>query len=599
MYKEIIDYAKRNNLTFISNRKKCKIAAYIKLAADGTYHGIVGLDKKVRKDSLVPDLGTYAATASQSNFVIEKMKYIFDNNEKKHKCYVDDIKDGAKSCNSIRTIYAFMEKYESDKSFRQLIEAEIKDSGLKKDDVVSWMIDGTSFEDMEDDWSNCLLNKIAALNARKKVEKKNIISSISGTKQESIPPEAAPEIKNVPKFGISRQCYVASAKYTAYCSYGFEKATGFQMGIEDAKLLATGFKELLTNPDNHNADFKLLFFYDHNIDNIIKESLELSEEDDEDEDGDGSDNVTTPMNQANTALAQILSAVKCGNPPIIPEEIKNARYYMCKFDVPSAGRYFLSGEEVGSCGDLLKNLYAWYDDTKLLSCKFDKKASTSKTETVFIRKPYNILWNCVGNRNAKEKGKAVNDEFRSIMNPLLYAVYHNTQIPNILYRRALKYASLSFVPKKMPDGTTVVSSNIKTIYAQIIKCYLIRKGYKIMSELSNNVNPAYACGKLFAVYEQLQLAYSGYKKLNKNLAQCYFSGCMKQPGIIFPKISELSIVYLHSDKIKDGTRIYLGRLIGEITKEIGEKFPTKFSVDEQGMFILGYYQQKTRFLTKD
>ena len=88
-------------------------------------------------------------------------------------------------------------------------------------------------------------------------------------------------------------------------------------------------------------------------------------------------------------------------------------------------------------------------------------------------------------------------------------------------------------------------------------------------------------------------------ELNKNLAQCYFSGCMKQPGIIFPKISELSIVYLHSDKIKDGTRIYLGRLIGEITKEIGEKFPTKFSVDEQGMFILGYYQQKTRFLTKD
>ena len=120
-----------------------------------------------------------------------------------------------------------------------------------------------------------------------------------------------------------------------------------------------------------------------------------------------------------------------------------------------------------------------------------------------------------------------------------------------------------------------------------------------MADITTNVNVGYACGKLFAVYDQLQYLYKRERndKLNKTLAQSYFSGAMQHPNTVFAIMARLENVYLNGMK-KDGVRIYYTRLLGEITKEIGTAIPAKFNADEQGSFILGYYQQKAEFMKK-
>ena len=148
---------------------------------------------------------------------------------------------------------------------------------------------------------------------------------------------------------------------------------------------------------------------------------------------------------------------------------------------------------------------------------------------------------------------------------------------------------------KKNSKSEITVKNIEIIYVQIIKAYLIRKGYEIMTSVSKNVNVPYACGKLFATYEQLQYKYVKGRKLNRNLAQSYFSAAMKTPGKVFPMLGEKSVVYLNSEAL-DKSRVYFSRLIGDIMVEIGTEIPSRFSKDEQGCFVLGYYQQKAEFL---
>lgn len=586
MYKEIIDFARKNNLSTVENRKNSTIAGYICINADGSYDYIHALDKKERKSLSVPDFGTKAATAKQANPIIEKLEYIFDVTHQKHESYSNDIASGAGQCKSLYAIHQFMERYESDDDFRQKVCADIEESKLTSKDIVSWMIDGVKVEEMSDDWNGWLLEKVAGFNADK-TESNIIISSFTGDAQVSIPPRAAPAIRNVGTdtkavFGVARPCYVASAKEQAYQSYGFDGATEFQIGLSDAKALVAGLEYLLDTDAHRNKDFKVIYFYNDDVENLICESLRGRDDDDDDWSVVAEDSMKQFM------ITDILRAAWTGQIPDISDDMKSIQYYMCKFDAPSPGRYFMSNEHRGTYADLVLNLYQWYRDTCVVQNQ--KKKSVVKF--------YNILLNCISSRDAEDKNKAVNDEFSVIKSELLYAIYHNKQIPTILYHRALRYASMTFMSSKVKkDGTVSVPSNIRLIYVQIIKCYLIRKGYEnIMPELTKNVSAAYACGRLFAVYEQLQYKYNKGKKLNRNLAQSYFAGAMRRPGMIFPILSDLGIVYING--VKDSDKIYYSRLIGEIMSEIGNVFPAAFNMDEQGSFVLGYYQQKAEFMKK-
>lgn len=137
---------------------------------------------------------------------------------------------------------------------------------------------------------------------------------------------------------------------------------------------------------------------------------------------------------------------------------------------------------------------------------------------------------------------------------------------------------------------------------RIIKAYLNRKSriFKNKEEIkmgldSTNTNQAYLCGRLFAVLEHIQQA-AANGALNRTIKDAYFSSACVRPSTVFPKL--IMLAQNHLAKIEGGYKVYLSKLIGEITSLINGDFPQTLPLDEQGKFIIGYYHQNKALYTK-
>lgn len=137
--------------------------------------------------------------------------------------------------------------------------------------------------------------------------------------------------------------------------------------------------------------------------------------------------------------------------------------------------------------------------------------------------------------------------------------------------------------------------------AAFIKAYLKRK-YRLnkwetkeeeitVALNESSTSTAYQLGRLFAVLEKIQ-ADAG----NKGLRERYFSSASTNPKVVFPAILKLS--QSHIAKLsKEQGNVYLDKVCEDILSHI-EAFPASLSLDDQGLFILGYYHQRKYIFTK-
>ena len=107
--------------------------------------------------------------------------------------------------------------------------------------------------------------------------------------------------------------------------------------------------------------------------------------------------------------------------------------------------------------------------------------------------------------------------------------------------------------------------------------------------------PAYLCGRLMFEYENLQHAASG--SVNSSVLDRYFSLASTYPAIAMPKIADLGQAHLRKlrrDKPGAAFRIdeRLQVIHTKLTPSASGAYPAKLSLEEQGLFILGYYHQK-------
>lgn len=138
--------------------------------------------------------------------------------------------------------------------------------------------------------------------------------------------------------------------------------------------------------------------------------------------------------------------------------------------------------------------------------------------------------------------------------------------------------------------------------ASIIKAYLLRKSRKAKNDMykevltlalnDNTNNRAYLLGRLFAVFEMVQ------KDVNPNIKSTirdkYFTSACTTPAATFPTL--LSLVQHHISKSDYG--VYYDRIIGEIMDKLNienDPFPKRLSLDDQGIFYLGFYHQRNKF----
>lgn len=100
-------------------------------------------------------------------------------------------------------------------------------------------------------------------------------------------------------------------------------------------------------------------------------------------------------------------------------------------------------------------------------------------------------------------------------------------------------------------------------------------------------NVPYTLGRLFAVLESVQR--NANAGINTTIKDKYFNTAASTPAQIFPIL--INLAQKHLRKLKEGKRIYFSKRIGEMAEIIGEEFPKRLNLAEQGAFQLGYYCQ--------
>jgi CRISPR-associated protein Csd1 len=123
----------------------------------------------------------------------------------------------------------------------------------------------------------------------------------------------------------------------------------------------------------------------------------------------------------------------------------------------------------------------------------------------------------------------------------------------------------------------------------------------------NSTDPAYCCGRAFALLEKIQVESAKKKKddvyeeapnkeqdrddkggLNRTIKDSYFSSASATPGLVFPRLFRLN--QHHLAKLEIGHRIHREKQLGEVLNQL-TVFPRLLSLEDQGKFVLGYFHQ--------
>ena len=105
-------------------------------------------------------------------------------------------------------------------------------------------------------------------------------------------------------------------------------------------------------------------------------------------------------------------------------------------------------------------------------------------------------------------------------------------------------------------------------------------------------NTSYVLGREFAVLEAIQE--EANPGINATIKDRYFNAACATPASVFPIL--LKLKNSHIRKL-DKKRVYFEQLLTELQGKIEVKegqntaYPQRLSLEEQGMFILGYYHQ--------
>lgn len=124
------------------------------------------------------------------------------------------------------------------------------------------------------------------------------------------------------------------------------------------------------------------------------------------------------------------------------------------------------------------------------------------------------------------------------------------------------------------------------------------KGDRLMGETLDDENEdvAYLCGRLLAVYEDLQ--YTAQGELNSNVTDRYFTMASTSPLLAFTRLADLARKHLGKlrryEETKPAYHAIDNRISGLIDRIKGN-FPRQLNLEQQGRFVIGYHHQKAEF----
>ncbi len=231
-------------------------------------------------------------------------------------------------------------------------------------------------------------------------------------------------------------------------------------------------------------------------------------------------------------------------------------------------RFFLRN----SFGQFIRNVKAHYDRLEIARPSFDP----------FDNIPVWRMLKETVNEKSREKKPAAD-----MAGDTLRAILTNTPYPTTLL-----------------NGVTLrirADREMNRTRAAILKAYYLKNRNPFVPEevLTVSLNQdsnheAYVLGRLFSVLEAIQS--DANPGINATIRDKYFSSASATPGVVFPTL--VNLAQKHLRKLDEGKKIFYDKQLTELMSKLGETYPNRMNLPQQGAFQLGYYHQTQYRFTK-
>jgi len=287
--------------------------------------------------------------------------------------------------------------------------------------------------------------------------------------------------------------------------------------------------------------------------------------------------------KAENLLKQIAEKVKMGKPAAL-DDLEGldgeTRFYVLGL-APNAGRVSVRFFHQDPFAKIVQKFIMHYADLQI------GKEYPNQPDLISIRQ---IIGQTISKKSADPKAS-----------PLLAGSVFRAILENTPYPAALYYAVINRIHADADDPKRKDITKINYVRAAIIKAYLMRKyrqqvqnPYKEVLVMSLNnacTIPAYVLGRLFAVLEKVQ---KEAVNPDATIKDRYFASACASPSSVFPVLLRLSQHHIAKAEYGHASDNLIEELLNLLDVE-KNPIPAHLSLDEQGIFVLGYYHQRAAF----
>jgi CRISPR-associated protein Csd1 len=585
MLAELYKYAKENEIDIKIGFKKKHIAYYIEMDSNGDY---ICITPNTNTEELVycPDLGNLGNCKGNSQFLVAKSEVIFNTVEE------DGVYKYAKSTQTYRDLLAKYAEY--DENIKTVLECLTKHYETIRKDVLdlnlgkniqyfSYKIDGVPVEQskgyqeqfLKDRYGKCV-----------EVSNQENICYITGERTRTL--LRVPQITEICR---KQNVYLMCCNAKAYGSYGMQEQINAPVSEEAMYYVNAALQKIAKETSVYVAGKQYIYWYagvnkdSTDIIDIINNTCDYDLQKQEEQDNAIVAKITNEEEREEKQaelrrVRNMFNYIKDGKSLQKPE----AKYYMMLVSV-NVNRIRAQQYECGTYDDLYENIKAWYDDLKL-------QRANNKLRYCRFPKLYAVLKCMLGTQAVNLKPNEVSDKIATTLgdlpNQIMYAILHNTKLPDLCMQRALQYVRSEIYNKEWEQVDAVAYQILKAGYNRNVR--QAGKGEEIMESLNTaSKMVAYNIGRLIAVYNEIQRA--AYGDVNASVLEKYYASVSKTPAMVLGRLAQLSNHHMSAIK-SDGLRRYYEKQLDSIWVKLPQEIPKMFTVKEQTEFALGYYQQR-------
>jgi CRISPR-associated protein Csd1 len=454
------------------------------------------------------------------------------------------LKDGEKPCWLIKTATGTEEKFKTD-NFMFAVDGEFL---LETDEIRNY-------------WKKCYAEEIKSKSADASVG----VCLVSGQENVAISESHLPKISGVPgTLAIGASLISFEKSSPAFSSYGYEKSYNAPISFQSVEAYTNALNFLVSDPNYRLriGETAICFWSQKTteINFMVANLLDASPTQD--------------------TFKNYFSQIYSGNQI---EKFKNEKFYSVVLG-GNAGRVVVRHWLQITVREAFENFGKWFEDLEII--QYNTKPSDNYRPLAL----YNLAVSTV--REAKE--------LRVETQPQLYRAALEGHAPSktllhkIVNRIAIDLAS---------EGRKSLANHSRFSLLRLITNRNRNKEKEPMIDpnLNEIEDYPYNCGRLLAVFEQLQEVYHEYKLEGPSVVERYYGTASATPNSAFGILWRLHQHHLRKvGRTNRGTAENFRKKIEGITKSFERKvndlksppqFPGSFNLQQQGRFALGFYQQ--------